>query len=108
MPYHPDAGRSTEIADSPVFTKTTRTQERTDSADPDDATNARSAAHTGAGDGARVTGPHHGYDRDGRLDHRYWRCERCGLETTDPRIRKGCFRCGAGGEATVTEGDDAE
>lgn len=41
-----------------------------------------------------VTGPHDGRDSDGELDHRYWRCERCGLETTDPRIRKGCFRCG--------------
>ena len=33
---------------------------------------------------------------DGELDHRYWRCQRCGLETTDPRLREGCFRCGGG------------
>ncbi|WP_137286584.1 hypothetical protein [Halorussus salinisoli] len=40
-----------------------------------------------------VTGPHDGRNSDGELDHRYWRCERCGLETTDPRLREGCFRC---------------
>jgi hypothetical protein len=40
-----------------------------------------------------ITGPHDGRDSDGDLDHRYWRCERCGLETTDPRLREGCFRC---------------
>ncbi|WP_276280271.1 hypothetical protein [Halorussus caseinilyticus] len=43
-----------------------------------------------------VTGPHDGRDSDGELDHRYWRCERCGLETTDSRLREGCFRCGGG------------
>jgi hypothetical protein len=43
-----------------------------------------------------VTGPHDGRDSDGELDHRYWRCQRCGLETTDPRLREGCFRCGGG------------
>lgn len=42
-----------------------------------------------------VTGPHDGADRAGRLDHRYWRCRRCGLERTDPRLREGCFRCGS-------------
>ena len=41
----------------------------------------------------RITGPHVGYDREGNPDHYYWRCERCGLESTDPRIREGCFRC---------------
>ena len=90
-----------------MFTETTRTQERTDSADPDaDATGADGPADADAG--ASVTGPHHGYDRDGRLDHRYWRCERCGLETTDPRLRDGCFRCGADGEDDAAGGDDAE
>lgn len=44
-----------------------------------------------------ITGPHEGRDRDGTLDHRYYRCERCGLESTDPRLQEGCFRCGAGG-----------
>lgn len=42
-----------------------------------------------------ITGPHDGRDQDGELDHRYWRCERCGLESTDPQLREGCFRCGA-------------
>jgi hypothetical protein len=49
-----------------------------------------------------VTGPHDGRDSDGHLDHRYWRCQRCGLETTDPRLREGCFRC-AGSETTRDE-----
>ncbi|WP_254537857.1 hypothetical protein [Halomarina litorea] len=42
---------------------------------------------------ARVTGPHAGYDRHGRLDHYYWRCERCGLEATDHTLESGCWRC---------------
>ncbi|WP_224448020.1 hypothetical protein [Haloprofundus salilacus] len=42
-----------------------------------------------------VTGPHRAYDDHGRLDHRYWRCERCGFESVDPRLRDGCFRCGS-------------
>jgi len=50
---------------------------------------SRSQESTGS-----VTGPHDGRDSDGDLDHHYWRCERCGLETTDPRLREGCFRCG--------------
>lgn len=41
----------------------------------------------------RVSGPHAGYDRHGRLDHYYWRCERCGLETTDRTLETGCWRC---------------
>jgi hypothetical protein len=41
-----------------------------------------------------ITGPHAGYDRYGRLDHYYYRCERCGLEATDPALAKGCWRCG--------------
>ena len=40
-----------------------------------------------------ITGPHAGYDRFGRLDHVYWRCERCGLESTDGSLRDGCWRC---------------
>ncbi|WP_433632633.1 hypothetical protein [Halomicrococcus sp. NG-SE-24] len=31
----------------------------------------------------RVTGPHVGHDKHGHFDHRYWRCEHCGTETTD-------------------------
>ncbi|WP_155120493.1 hypothetical protein [Haloprofundus marisrubri] len=42
-----------------------------------------------------VTGPHAAYDERGRLDYRYWRCERCGFESVDPRLRDGCFRCDA-------------
>lgn len=41
----------------------------------------------------RISGPHSGYDRYGRLDHYYYRCERCGLESTDSRLREGCWRC---------------
>ncbi|MFC6941593.1 hypothetical protein ACFQE8_16725 [Salinirubellus sp. GCM10025818] len=41
-----------------------------------------------------VTGPHAGYDRYGRFDHYYYRCERCGLESTDPALVRGCPRCG--------------
>lgn len=40
-----------------------------------------------------VTGPHAGLDRYGHLDHRYYRCERCGLESTDPALVRGCWRC---------------
>ena len=40
-----------------------------------------------------VTGPHAGYDRYGRLDHYYYRCERCGLESTDSTLADGCWRC---------------
>lgn len=45
-----------------------------------------------------VTGPHAGYDRYGRLDHYYYRCERCGLESTDAALADGCWRCAEGGE----------
>ncbi|MWG36000.1 hypothetical protein [Halomarina oriensis] len=40
-----------------------------------------------------VTGPHAGYDRYGHLDHYYYRCERCGLESTDATLVEGCPRC---------------
>jgi hypothetical protein len=40
-----------------------------------------------------VTGPHAGLDRYGRFDHRYYRCERCGLESTDPALLRGCPSC---------------
>ncbi|WP_254543836.1 hypothetical protein [Halomarina pelagica] len=46
-----------------------------------------------------VSGPHAGYDRYGRLDHYYWRCERCGLEATDPTLERGCPRCEEGPDA---------
>ena len=46
-----------------------------------------------------VTGPHAGYDRYGRVDHYYWRCERCGLESTAARLREGCPRCRVRGES---------
>ena len=45
-----------------------------------------------------VSGPHAGYDRYGRLDHYYYRCERCGLESTDASLADGCWRCEGEGE----------
>ena len=48
---------------------------------------------TSVGRDPAVTGPHAGLDRYGRLDHRYYRCERCGLESTDPALARGCWRC---------------
>ncbi|WP_224333076.1 hypothetical protein [Haloprofundus halobius] len=56
----------------------------------------------------RVSGPHRAYDDHGRLDHRYWRCERCGFESADPRLRDGCFRCGAAKADENEGGDDAD
>lgn len=46
-----------------------------------------------------VTGPHAAADRYGRLDHYYFRCERCGLETNDAALRAGCWRCGISSSA---------
>ena len=40
-----------------------------------------------------VTGPHAGFDCYGRFDHYYYRCERCGLESTDASITRGCPEC---------------
>jgi rubrerythrin len=40
-----------------------------------------------------VTGPHAATDQYGHLDHYYYRCERCGHERTDPRLRHGCPEC---------------
>ncbi len=53
-----------------------------------------------------VTGPHVGRDSDGEPDHRYWRCERCGLETTDKRLREECFRCGGRATDETGRGDE--
>ncbi|QCJ47050.1 hypothetical protein [Haloprofundus sp. MHR1] len=55
-----------------------------------------------------VTGPHPAYDDHGRLDYRYWRCERCGFESVDPRLRDGCFRCGAARAGGDEGGGDAD
>jgi hypothetical protein len=44
-------------------------------------------------DGRAVTGPHPGDDRYGRYDHRFYRCERCGVESTAPDLCGGCPRC---------------
>ncbi|WP_433631267.1 SWIM zinc finger family protein [Halomicrococcus sp. NG-SE-24] len=41
-------------------------------------------------DGPRITGPHVGQDKYGNVDHRYWRCEHCGTETTDKRALDAC------------------
>ncbi|RBI58619.1 hypothetical protein DMJ13_26195 [halophilic archaeon] len=38
----------------------------------------------------RITGPHVGQDKYGNIDHRYWRCEHCGAETTDKRALDAC------------------
>ncbi|WP_433630993.1 hypothetical protein [Halomicrococcus sp. NG-SE-24] len=38
----------------------------------------------------RVIGPHVGHDKHGHFDHRYWRCEHCGTETTDKRALDAC------------------
>jgi predicted RNA-binding Zn-ribbon protein involved in translation (DUF1610 family) len=43
-----------------------------------------------------ITGPHVGHDKTGESDHEFYRCEECGLESTDERLTEGCFRCGAG------------
>lgn len=59
--------------------------------------NAHPQERTDSPNRRRVTGPHAGYDRRGRIDHLYWRCERCGLESTDAALREDCFRCGASG-----------
>jgi rubrerythrin len=56
-------------------------------------TNAETSAETERETGPDVTGPYAGYDRYGRFDHYYWRCEACGTETTDASIREGCPRC---------------
>ena len=61
----------------------------TDTPSPQESTGTETDPNAGT-----VTGPHDGRDSDGELDHRYWRCQRCGLETTDSRLREGCFRCG--------------
>jgi len=50
-----------------------------------------------------VSGPHAGYDRYGRFDYRYWRCEACGFETTQD-ISDGCPRCSTA--PRDTEGTD--
>ena len=41
-----------------------------------------------------ISGPHEAQNAYGEIYH-FWRCERCGVETTDESIRFGCFRCGA-------------
>lgn len=41
-----------------------------------------------------ITGPHTGFNAYGQADHHYFRCERCGLETTDDALAsRGCWRC---------------
>lgn len=43
-------------------------------------------------DGSGITGPHYAADKTGDT-YEYWRCEQCGLESSDPRLRDGCIRC---------------
>ncbi|GAA0236157.1 SWIM zinc finger family protein [Haladaptatus pallidirubidus] len=38
-------------------------------------------------DDERISGPYTGYDKDGNVDHNYWKCEHCGAEAT----RKGAL-----------------
>lgn len=38
----------------------------------------------------RLTGPHPGEDKYGRIDHYYWRCERCGAESVDKNDLRWC------------------
>lgn len=93
----------------------------TENVAPGDAAAADAGSDAGAADGGKsafgdpepshVTGPHVGRDSRGRFDHRFWRCERCGLETTDPRLQYGCFRCGersAADGGSAPDADDAE
>lgn len=48
-------------------------------------------------DAKTITGPHAAQDAQGDVYH-YYRCEACGVETTDASIRSGCFRCGGDGQ----------
>lgn len=70
---------------------------RTDTSNPHKTTARNRQSTETTTDTPEITGPHEGRDRDGTLDHHYYRCERCGLESTDPRLREGCFRCGGSG-----------
>jgi hypothetical protein len=77
---------------------TTHRRRRTDGA----------GAGDGDGDGdahpGRVTGPHAGRNRYGRVDHYFWRCETCGLEATAPGLRDGCPRCRVDPDEGATPG----
>jgi len=42
-----------------------------------------------------VTGPHPKIDESGQRHH-VWRCELCGTESTDRRLREGCWNCDGG------------
>jgi hypothetical protein len=78
---------------------------RTDTRSPHKTTDRNRHSTETISDSPGISGPHVGRDCDGALDHRYYRCERCGLESTDPRLQEGCWRCGAGRER---DGDDRE
>ena len=39
---------------------------------------------------ARITGPHPGVDKYGRIDHYYYRCARCGVESVDKADLRRC------------------
>ncbi len=42
---------------------------------------------------AKVTGPHYAADENGD-NYEYWRCESCGLESSDRSLdTDGCWRC---------------
>lgn len=38
----------------------------------------------------RITGPHPGEDQYGQIDHYFYRCERCGVESVDKADLRGC------------------
>ncbi|WP_129114287.1 hypothetical protein [Halegenticoccus tardaugens] len=95
----------TEKTNDAIARRNGNVADRSDENAPDAAADPRRSA-------TAVTGPHDGRDGDGRLDHRYWRCERCGFESADPRLRDGCFRCDsppapAGSRADSTRPADA-
>lgn len=50
-------------------------------------------------DAGGVTGPHYGLDAQGN-GYDYYRCEGCGLESSDPGMdSNGCPRCNGGSQA---------
>lgn len=44
-----------------------------------------------------ISGPYDGEFRLGIVDHQYWRCEACGLESTND-LSDGCPECGGDGD----------
>ena len=55
-----------------------------------DATPAQESAGTTDESETRITGPHPGVDKYGRIDHYFYRCERCGAESVDKDNLRWC------------------